>query len=149
MAFLEGGSPQEGPKVRIHLPPAGSLRTFGSCVHQSCDVPHTTKNFASARSLQPTFPGFPASHHASDALYDAKGEDRGTVALCERCGEEIAGAKRSRPGRHVDRRRHLVMVAGRRRSLTVTHWQIFMLLYRHRGDVWPSRGPTPAPAPGA
>jgi DNA-binding response OmpR family regulator len=27
------------------------------------------------------------------------------------------------------------MVAGRPRSLTATHWQIFMLLYQHRGDV--------------
>jgi hypothetical protein len=27
------------------------------------------------------------------------------------------------------------MVAGKPRSLTATHWQIFMLLYRHRGDV--------------
>jgi DNA-binding response OmpR family regulator len=27
------------------------------------------------------------------------------------------------------------MIAGRPRSLTATHWQIFMLLYRHRGDV--------------
>jgi DNA-binding response OmpR family regulator len=27
------------------------------------------------------------------------------------------------------------MVAGSRRSLTATHWQIFVLLYRHRGDV--------------
>jgi DNA-binding response OmpR family regulator len=37
------------------------------------------------------------------------------VALCDRCGEEIALAKP--------------------RSLTATHWQIFVLLYRHRGDV--------------
>ena len=27
------------------------------------------------------------------------------------------------------------MVAGKPRALTATHWQIFMLLYRHRGDV--------------
>ena len=27
------------------------------------------------------------------------------------------------------------MIAGGPRSLTATHWQIFMLLYRHRGDV--------------
>ena len=37
--------------------------------------------------------------------------------------------------RDVDRRRHLVMVAGKPRALTATHWQIFTLLYRHRGDV--------------
>jgi DNA-binding winged helix-turn-helix (wHTH) protein len=35
----------------------------------------------------------------------------------------------------VDRRRHLVIVAGKPRPQTATHWQIFMLLYRHRGDV--------------
>jgi DNA-binding response OmpR family regulator len=33
----------------------------------------------------------------------------------------------------IDRHRHLV--AGKLRPLTATHWQIFMLLYRHRGDV--------------
>jgi DNA-binding response OmpR family regulator len=57
------------------------------------------------------------------------------VALCERCGEEIAVANDLDPAGDIDRRRHLVTVAGSRRSLTATHWQIFMLLYRHRGDV--------------
>jgi DNA-binding response OmpR family regulator len=63
------------------------------------------------------------------------GSGGGTVALCERCGEEIAVANELDLARDVDRRRHLVMVAGSHRSLTATHWQIFMLLYRHRGDV--------------
>jgi DNA-binding response OmpR family regulator len=57
------------------------------------------------------------------------------VALCERCGEEIAIANDLDLAGDVDRRRHLIMVAGSRRSLSATHWQIFMLLYRHRGDV--------------
>jgi hypothetical protein len=57
------------------------------------------------------------------------------VALCERCGEEIAIANDLDLAGDVDRRRHLLMVAGSRRSLSATHWQIFMLLYRHRGDV--------------
>jgi DNA-binding response OmpR family regulator len=47
------------------------------------------------------------------------------VALCERCGEEIAVANDLDLAGDVDRRRHLVMVAGSRRSLTATHWQIF------------------------
>ena len=57
------------------------------------------------------------------------------MALCERCGEEIAVANDLDLARDVDRRRHQVMIAGKPRSLTATHWQIFMLLYRHRGDV--------------
>jgi DNA-binding response OmpR family regulator len=57
------------------------------------------------------------------------------VALCERCGEDIAVANDLDRAGDVDRRRHQGMVAGKPRSLTATHWQIFMLLYRHRGDV--------------
>jgi DNA-binding response OmpR family regulator len=57
------------------------------------------------------------------------------VALCERCGEEIALANDLDRAGDIDRRRHRVMVAGKPRSLTATHRQIFMLLYRHRGDV--------------
>jgi DNA-binding response OmpR family regulator len=57
------------------------------------------------------------------------------VALCDRCGEEIALANALDQAGDIDRRRHRVMVAGKPRSLTTTHWQIFMLLYRHRGDV--------------
>jgi DNA-binding response OmpR family regulator len=57
------------------------------------------------------------------------------VALCDRCGEEIALANALDQAGDIDRRRHRVMVAGKPRSLTATHWRIFMLLYRHRGDV--------------
>jgi DNA-binding response OmpR family regulator len=57
------------------------------------------------------------------------------LALCDRYGEEIARANDLDLAGDVDRHRHLVMVAGSRRSLTATHCQIFMLLYRHRGDV--------------
>jgi DNA-binding response OmpR family regulator len=63
------------------------------------------------------------------------GSSGGTVALCERCGEEIAVANDLDRAGDVDRRRHLVMLAGKPRSLTATHWQIFMLLCRHGGDV--------------
>jgi DNA-binding response OmpR family regulator len=57
------------------------------------------------------------------------------VALCERCGEEIAVMNDLDLAGDIDRRRHLVMVAGSRRSLTATHWQIFILLHRHYGDI--------------
>jgi DNA-binding response OmpR family regulator len=57
------------------------------------------------------------------------------VALCERCGEEIAVANDLDLVGDVDRHRDLVTIAGKPRPLTATHWQIFMLLYRHRGDV--------------
>jgi DNA-binding response OmpR family regulator len=57
------------------------------------------------------------------------------VALCERCGEEIAVANHLDLVGDVDRRRDLVTIAGKPRPLTATHCQIFMLLYRHRGDV--------------
>ena len=40
----------------------------------------------------------------------------GTVALCERCGEEIAVANDLDLAGDVDRRRHLVMVEERTRS---------------------------------
>jgi DNA-binding response OmpR family regulator len=57
------------------------------------------------------------------------------VARCDRCGEEIAVKNDLNQAGDVDRQRHRVMVAGSRRSLTATHWQIFMLLCRHRGDI--------------
>jgi DNA-binding winged helix-turn-helix (wHTH) protein len=59
----------------------------------------------------------------------------GIVALCDRCGEEITLANALDRAGDIDRRRHRVMVADIPRSLTATHWRIFMLLYRHRGDV--------------
>ena len=57
------------------------------------------------------------------------------MALCKRCGEEIALANDLDRARDIDRRRHLVMAAGTSRRLSATHWQIFILLYSHRGDV--------------
>jgi DNA-binding response OmpR family regulator len=57
------------------------------------------------------------------------------VALCKRCGEEIALANDLDRDSDIDRRRHRLMVGGKPRSLTATHWQIFALLYRHSGDV--------------
>jgi DNA-binding response OmpR family regulator len=57
------------------------------------------------------------------------------VALCDRSGEEIALANDLAQSSDIDRRRHRITVAGKPRSLTATHWQIFVLLYRHRGDV--------------
>jgi len=50
------------------------------------------------------------------------------VALCERCGEEITFANTLDQAGDIDRRRHRVIIADRPRSLTATHWQIFMLL---------------------
>jgi DNA-binding response OmpR family regulator len=60
------------------------------------------------------------------------GSGGGTVALCERCGEEIAVANALDQAGDVDRRRHDRWQPS---PLTATHWQIFVLLYRHRGDV--------------
>lgn len=57
------------------------------------------------------------------------------MALCDRCGKEITLANVLDQAGDIDRRRHRLIVAGKPRSLTATHWQIFMLLYRHRGDV--------------
>jgi hypothetical protein len=57
------------------------------------------------------------------------------VALCERCGEEIAVANDLDLAGDINRRLHLVTVAGKPRPLTATHWLIFMRLYRHGGDV--------------
>jgi DNA-binding response OmpR family regulator len=57
------------------------------------------------------------------------------VALCKRCGEEITLGNDLDRSSDIDRRRHRVTVAGKPRSLTATHWLIFGLLYRHRGDV--------------
>jgi DNA-binding response OmpR family regulator len=58
-----------------------------------------------------------------------------TLALCDRCREEITLANALDQAGDIDRRRHRVMVAGKPRSLTATHWHIFMLLYGNRGDV--------------
>ena len=59
----------------------------------------------------------------------------GTFAPCDRCGEEIALANDLDQAGDIDRRRHLVLVAGKPRRLTPKFWQLLTLLYRHRGDV--------------
>jgi hypothetical protein len=51
------------------------------------------------------------------------------LPLCDRCGEEIALANDLDQAGDIDRRRHLVLVAGKPRRLTRN------FLYRHRGDV--------------
>ena len=57
------------------------------------------------------------------------------MPLCDRCGEEIAFANDLDQAGDIDRRRHLVRVAGKPRRLTPNFWRLFTLLYRHRGDV--------------
>jgi DNA-binding response OmpR family regulator len=57
------------------------------------------------------------------------------VALCDRCREEITLANALDQAGDIDRRRHLVVVSGKPRPLTATHWRMFTLLYRHRNDV--------------
>jgi len=57
------------------------------------------------------------------------------LPLCDRCGEEIALTNDLDQAKDIDRRRHLVVVAGKPRRLTPNFWRLFTLLYRHRGDV--------------
>jgi DNA-binding response OmpR family regulator len=57
------------------------------------------------------------------------------LPLCDRCGEEIALANDLDRAGDIDRRRHLILVAGKPRRLTPNFWRLFTLLYRHRGDV--------------
>ena len=57
------------------------------------------------------------------------------MPLCDRCGEEIALTNDLDQAKDIDRRRHLVVVAGKPRRLTPNFWRLFTLLYRHRGDV--------------
>ena len=57
------------------------------------------------------------------------------MLLCNRCGHEIALANDLDQAGDIDRRRHLVLVAGKPRRLTPYFWRLFTLLYRHRGDV--------------
>jgi DNA-binding response OmpR family regulator len=57
------------------------------------------------------------------------------LPFCDRCGEEIALANDLDQAGDIDRRRHLVLVAGKPRRLTPNFWRLFTLLYRHRGDV--------------
>jgi DNA-binding response OmpR family regulator len=57
------------------------------------------------------------------------------LPLCDRCGEEIAIANDLDQIGDIDRRRHIVVVAGKQCRLAPTLWRLFTLLYRHRGDV--------------
>jgi DNA-binding response OmpR family regulator len=57
------------------------------------------------------------------------------LPLCDRCGEEIGFANEIDHAGDIDRRRHLVLVAGKPRRLTPNFWRLFTLVYRHRGDV--------------
>jgi DNA-binding response OmpR family regulator len=57
------------------------------------------------------------------------------LPLCDRCGEEIALANDLDQAGDIDRRRHLVLVAGKPCRLAPTLWRLFTLLYRQRSDV--------------
>jgi DNA-binding response OmpR family regulator len=57
------------------------------------------------------------------------------LALCDRCGKEIALANDLDQAGDIDRQRHLVLVDGKPRRLTPNFWRLFTLLYGHRGDV--------------
>jgi hypothetical protein len=57
------------------------------------------------------------------------------LALCERCGEEIAAANELDRAGDVDRQRRVVIIAGKPRRLIPEHWQVFTLLYGLRGNV--------------
>ena len=57
------------------------------------------------------------------------------MPLYDRCGEEIALANDLDQAGDIDRRRHLVLVAGKSWRLAPTLWRLFALLYQHRGDV--------------
>jgi DNA-binding response OmpR family regulator len=75
-------------------------------------------------------------NNVAGKLTRAQPEERwGTLPLCDRCGEEIALANDIDQAGDIDRRRHVVLVAGKPRRLTPTFWRLFTLLYRHRGDV--------------
>jgi DNA-binding winged helix-turn-helix (wHTH) protein len=84
------------------------------------------------KSVRPIGRGCPARRLATDTR--RKREENG-AALCDRCSEEITLANDLDKAGDIDRRRQIVMVASTPRRLTATHWLIFALLYRHRGDV--------------
>jgi hypothetical protein len=52
------------------------------------------------------------------------------LPLCDRCGEEIALANDLDQARDIDRRRHVLLVAGKSRRLSPSFWRLFTLLYR-------------------
>jgi DNA-binding response OmpR family regulator len=55
--------------------------------------------------------------------------------LCWRCAEEIALANLLDREGDIDRHRNIILVHGEPRQLTPTCWDLFALLYRHRGTV--------------
>jgi DNA-binding response OmpR family regulator len=57
------------------------------------------------------------------------------LPLCDRCGEEIALANDLGQAGDIDRRRHVVLVAGKPCRLAPALWRLFTVLYRHRSDV--------------
>ena len=57
------------------------------------------------------------------------------MPLCDRCGEEVALANDLDQAGDIDRRRYVVLVAGKPSRLAPTLWRLFTLLYRHRSDV--------------
>jgi DNA-binding response OmpR family regulator len=57
------------------------------------------------------------------------------LPICDRCGEEIALANDLDQAGDIDRRRHVVFVAGKPCRLAPSLWRLFALLYHHLGDV--------------
>jgi DNA-binding response OmpR family regulator len=57
------------------------------------------------------------------------------LPLCNRCREEIALANDLGQAGDIDRRRHVVLVAGKPCRLAPALWRLFALLYQHRSDV--------------
>ena len=62
------------------------------------------------------------------------------MALCERCGEEIAVANELDRAGYIDRPRRTVLVDRKPRRLTEMHWRLFVLLCSRRGENRPSQG---------
>jgi DNA-binding winged helix-turn-helix (wHTH) protein len=57
------------------------------------------------------------------------------LPLCDRWGEEIGLANDLDQAKDIDRRRHVLLAAGKPRRLTPRFSRLFTFLYRHRGDV--------------
>jgi DNA-binding response OmpR family regulator len=62
-----------------------------------------------------------------------------SLRFCRRCGEEIELADNLDRQCDIDRHRHIIFVAGEPRQLSPTFWDLFTLLYRHRGTVVSSK----------
>jgi two-component system response regulator TctD len=64
-------------------------------------------------------------------------EEEGIEGLRDRPGpgRQIAAVNDLDRAGDIDWRRRLIMVAGKSRRLSATHWRLFTLLYGHRGDV--------------